>query len=404
MHSPSPALPRCNHRKGRPTCSGTSRSSGTTRRQKSLPITAGAAAIFFSRRTIAHRNAPGRSTHPGGRTPGSDNSRFDPHMAIISRSRPGRHSKILSERPRTASRLMGLSLLGWPRPRSQHDVAELIDFLQPRIVRPTPPGCWVTRQHTDTGIETTAPVSTLRCVQLLVDASNPTPDIQTLIHRWHTQPAMHALAAAPLWLFLQIPRFLYRSAGRPVKQTQAYILPQSVQLPVFVDSVSLAVHWQQYRVSACIQHHGPLPSQGHYTTVAFLTHAQWMLDDEKEPTPLTDEQLDHLSANVYLMLLTCSIAASAAPSDTSAQPHTASAAHGSPSGASHLARRGPRLDIQPHLPDPLPAYSPVGTTGSDATGSEPHAGGHTHPRSSIAARRAQVHRADHTLHHARDDG
>ena len=310
-----------------------------------------------------------------------------------------------SERPRTALRLMGLSLLGWPRPRSQHDVAELIDFLQPRIVRPTPPGCWVTRQHTDTGIETTAPVSTLRCVQLLVDASNPTPDIQTLIHRWHTQPAMHALAAAPLWLFLQIPRFLYRSAGRPVKQTQAYILPQSVQLPVFVDSVSLAVHWQQYRVSACIQHHGPLPSQGHYTTVAFLTHAQWMLDDEKEPTPLTDEQLDHLSANVYLMLLTCSVAASAAPSDKSAQPHTASAAHGSPSGASYLTGGGPRLDIQPHLPDPLAAYSPVGTTGSDATGSEPHAGGHTHPRSSIAARRAQqVHRADHTLHHARDDG
>ena len=116
----------------------------------------------------------------------------------------------------------------------------------------------------------TPPVSTLRCLHFLVDARSPTPDIQTLISRWHTQSAMHAMTEAPPWLFVQIPRFLYRSRGRPVKQSQAYILPPSLLLPVFADSVSLTVHRREYRVGACIQHHGLVPSQGHYTAVAFL--------------------------------------------------------------------------------------------------------------------------------------
>ena len=234
---------------------------------------------------------------------------------------------------------MRLRLLGWLRPRQQHDVAELIDFLQPRLVRPAPSGCWETRQHTDAGISRTPPVSMLRCLQLLVEARSPTPDIQTLINRWHTQSAMHAMTEAPPWLFVQIPRFLYRSRGRPVKQSQAYILPPSLLLPVFADSVSLTVHWREYRVGAwCIQHHGLVPSQDHYTAVAFHERGKWMLDDGKEQIPLDAEQADHLSVNVYVLLLTRATAALSSSEASQSLLGVSAKHHGCPSSAENPER------------------------------------------------------------------
>ena len=226
-----------------------------------------------------------------------------------------------------------------------------------------------------------------------------------LINRWHTQSAMHAMTEAPLWTFIQIPRFLYRSRGRPVKQSQAYVLPSTVLLPVFADSVSLLVRWLQYRVSACIQHHGSVPSQGHYTAVAFLEQTRWMLDDEKEPLPLTDEQTDHLSANVYLMLLTCDAAALASSRDQQTLPHTEAHVHGCPSSASHSARGRPRLDLQSTLSDQNAALGLGGETRGNAASSESHAGTQSHHGgSSQTGLSQQVHWAQAAANPARADG
>ena len=54
---------------------------------------------------------------------------------------------VKSEQPHTATRLMGLRLLAWSHPQRQHDVAEIVDFLQPRLLASPIPGSWETRQQ-----------------------------------------------------------------------------------------------------------------------------------------------------------------------------------------------------------------------------------------------------------------
>ena len=201
---------------------------------------------------------------------------------------------------------MGLRLLGWPQPHQQHDAAELVDFLQPRLVQPPPSGCWETRRSAAEGqlLHTTSPVSALKCILLTQDPEHPTPEVQELVHQWHAQRDLHAFTELPPWCFLQLPRFCYHAPGWPVKQSQAYLLPQRLKLPHFQRSDTLETSWVPYRVVAYIQHHGPTPTSGHYTVAAADAHQQhWLLDDEKTPVLMTSQQVDHLSANAYLVLL-----------------------------------------------------------------------------------------------------
>ena len=71
--------------------------------------------------------------------------------------------------------------------------------------------------------------------------------------------------------------------------------------PVFVTADNLDVRWVEYEVLACIQHHGLLPTSGHYTAVLRRQGVSWHYDDEKMPVPLTTAGLDHLSTNVYVL-------------------------------------------------------------------------------------------------------
>ena len=151
------------------------------------------------------------------------------------------------------------------------------------------------QQQTDDGLHRTPSVSAHKCITLPLDAQNPTPEVQELINQWHSQSLLHAFTKTPLWLFLQLPRFFYHAPGWPVKQAQAYILPYDLQLPQFVNSDTTDVNWVPYRVLAYIQHHGNVPTSGHYTTVAQRhPHESWLLDDDKDPTLLTSAQLDLL--------------------------------------------------------------------------------------------------------------
>ena len=301
-----------------------------------------------------------------------------------------------SERPHVATRLMGLRLLGWSHPQQQHDAAELVDFLQPRLLRSPVSGCWETRQQTDDGLHRTPSVSAHKCITLPVDAPNPTPEVQELINQWHSQSLLHAFTEAPLWLFLQLPRFFYHAPGWPVKQAQAYILPYDLQLPQFVNFDTTDVSWVPYRVLAYIQHHGSVPTSGHYTTVAQLNpHESWLLDDDKDPTLLTSAQLDHLSANAYLMLIVRRSETPAAISSLIPNSFVQSSitAHFEPHG---LRATGSNTAQGGHGVDPVPAVLDADTTANprraprgSATGKRHAARPHTHPRCSDSAHGAR---------------
>ena len=260
-----------------------------------------------------------------------------------------------SGQPRTATRLMGLRLLGWPRPQQQHDTAELIDFLQPRVVLSLVPGRWEARRLAadGSGVHVTASTTALKCLLLAQDSAHPTPSVQDLISQWHHQLDMYAFSDVPPWCFLQLPRFQYHARGWPVKQSQAYILPSTLQLPRFTHTDDVSISWVLYRVVAHVQHHGPAPTSGHYTVaVSDLHHRYWLLDDEKEPQRMSDQQVDHLSRNVYLMLLVRDSEATSAQGSHSPVASSCTLHHHDIlATAGDQALGGPRLDLQSTVSD-----------------------------------------------------
>ena len=210
---------------------------------------------------------------------------------------------VKSEQPHTATRLMGLRLLGWSHPQRQHDVAEIIDFLQPRLLATSIPGSWETRQQTPGDLIYTSPVGAQRCVTLPLNPQYPAFEVQELVNQWCSQSAIHALTVTPPWLFLQLPRFHYHAPGWPEKQTHAYMLTPGINIPKFRDPHCTDVEWVPYHIIAYIQHHGNTPASGHYTTVAVQQDQYWLIDDDKDPRLMTSVQLNHLSTNAYIVLV-----------------------------------------------------------------------------------------------------
>ena len=284
-----------------------------------------------------------------------------------------------SGQPRTATRLMGLRLLGWPRPQQQHDTAELIDFLQPRVTQSSVPGRWEARRLAadGSGVHVTASTTALKCLLLAQDSEHPTPSVQDLISQWHHQLDMYAFSDMPPWCFLQLPRFQYHARGWPVKQSQAYILPNTLQLPYFTQSDDVRASWVLYRVVAHIQHHGPAPTSGHYTVaVSDFNNRYWLLDDEKEPQCMSDQQVDHLSRNVYLMLLVRDSAATSAQGSHSPVASSCTLHHHDIlATAGDQSRGGSRLDLQ----------STVSDSGADSHAGRKHGVSSAHPNPGAAA-------------------
>ena len=175
---------------------------------------------------------------------------------------------------------MGFKLLGWPAPQNQHDVAELIDFLHHRLIGSTLRGQWESRGLSAEGLALYKQATAHKCMRLPWDPSNPSPNIQDSITLWHQQVQLQGLSEPSQWLFLQLPRFQHRPGGRVVKLQHAYLIPQTLSIPVFKHLHNLEVDWVNYTVAAYIQHHGPEPTSGHYTTVVRDKERSWLLDDE----------------------------------------------------------------------------------------------------------------------------
>ena len=270
-----------------------------------------------------------------------------------------------SGRAHRAQRLMGFKLLGWSEPEQQHDVTELVDFLHGRLASLIINAVIEVRSHTAEGFQRSVQASATKCLALPINPDMHSPDVQELIHAWHAtqQAGLVAYNAAPAWLFIQIPRFHYHSPNWSAKLQQAYLIPQTLNIPIFSDPTALQVAWEQYQVVGLIQHHGNLPTSGHYTSAIRETTGRfWLLDDEKAPTELTDCQLDHVSTNVCVITVVHSALC--------AQPLSAAlrARHGPTRPATHPPGGGSGLDGKQSQPLANADQRPSGRSRSYPTG------------------------------------
>ena len=198
-----------------------------------------------------------------------------------------------------ALQLLGYYMLGWRDAESQRDIAELIDFLHPRWSR----GSWQgRRQGMQGGLERTDPASLPQCIPLTPPPQH-NPELQHLVNHWHQQEYRQALVETGPWLFLQLPRFQYRS-GRVTKTRQMCHIPHVVQMPLFSSSTSLAVQWLPYRITAVVRHHGSAPHSGHYTSLIAADGEFQVFDDRKSVRVATEAECSKACRDMYIILLT----------------------------------------------------------------------------------------------------
>ena len=213
--------------------------------------------------------------------------------------------------PVLARHLFGFQLMGWPRPEQQHDIAELIDFLNPRLSLQHIVGQVECRQHSSDGVAKQLEGSTTKCIRLL-KPSRHSPNLQDLIKFWFSQDFRYALTKPDPWLFLQLPRFA-QADGRISKGRQAYHCAHQLDMPIFTDVSTLQVRWAAYQVVGYIQHHGRTVDSGHYTMVQACpseTSEQtlWQFDDEKSPCLITAQSREKLQRNMCILVLALSAA------------------------------------------------------------------------------------------------
>ena len=181
-------------------------------------------------------------------------------------------------------------------PQRQHDTAELIDHLHPKLTRHTLQG------ETAEGLDIRQQSHVARCLQLAISDSTSKTDqisVQGLIQHWHEGADIQAGSVCSC-----LDSCIELGAERLSNSTLiSFLAPLDA---CFVTADNLDIRWVEYEVLACIQHHGSLPTSGHYTVVLSHQGVQWHYDDEKVPLPLTASGLNHLSTNVYVIFAKCS--------------------------------------------------------------------------------------------------
>ena len=272
------------------------------------------------------------------------------------------------DEPILARHLFGFQLLGWPRPEQQHDVAELIDYLNPKLSMQHVLGQVESRWQTSEGVSRQFEGPATKCIRLLKPPKHR-PAIQTLIQFWFSQDSMYALTKPDPWLFLQLPRFA-QTGGRISKGKQTYHCVNHLQMPIFADESALEVSWAKYRVVGYIQHHGTSVHNGHYTLVQARpsdtsSHNLWQLDDAKSPCQVTAQLREALQRNMYILVLVLS----AAPTE----PSSFSRSHVHPPTRSDSEQPGLGGDTTAESGEHHPA-APDGS----ATTAETHSG-HANP-------------------------
>ena len=194
-------------------------------------------------------------------------------------------------------------LQAWSNTHVQHDVAELVTYLLPRLNQPGFQGSWEARRRTDDITRVTDRGTTLAPVILALHAGEQLI-LQTMIDQWHTQASIHALTQPTTIVCLQIQRFIWEAGvmRRDYRSLLGYHC--IVHLPIFDGPHATDVHILPYQVVAMQLHYGVQPTKSHYRTAMigqprFGKDRVWLSDDGRTPEQIHRE---HDSA-IYLLWL-----------------------------------------------------------------------------------------------------
>ena len=194
-------------------------------------------------------------------------------------------------------------LQAWNNLHIQHDVAELVAYLLPRLHQQGFQGSWEARCRTEDVIHVTDRGTALAPVILSLHAGEQLI-LQSMIDQWHAQASVHALTQQTPIVCLQIPRFIWE-AGVMRRDHRSLLGYQClVHMPIFDSPDERTAHLAPYQVVAMQLHYGARPTSGHYRTAMlgqpkFGKEKVWLSDDESVPQPILRE---HDSA-IYLIWL-----------------------------------------------------------------------------------------------------
>ena len=198
--------------------------------------------------------------------------------------------------------LLRFQLLGWPQPRSQHDVAEFLGFIVPRIRWPPTQVQWERRTMQDGGI-----ICDCQRQGAVFSLDPPdgmcTSEVQQAITDWHSQAdglMTHALISTPDWLLIQLPRFRVGAQGMVKHRIPIRLEGLSLRLPVFRDAETLEMEWHRYDLSAAIIHIGGNVAAGHYRTLLLAGEAAWFTEDGVKATRV-DSGCEVAAENCYVL-------------------------------------------------------------------------------------------------------
>ncbi|CAE7347061.1 unnamed protein product [Symbiodinium sp. KB8] len=180
-------------------------------------------------------------------------------------------------------------LQAWNNLHIQHDVAELVAYLLPRLHQQGFQGSWEARCRTEDVIHVTDRGTALAPVILSLHAGEQLI-LQSMIDQWHAQASVHALTQQTPIVCLQIPRFIWE-AGVMRRDHRSLLGYQClVHMPIFDSPDERTAHLAPYQVVAMQLHYGARPTSGHYRTAMlgqpkFGKEKVWLSDDESVPQP-----------------------------------------------------------------------------------------------------------------------
>ena len=204
---------------------------------------------------------------------------------------------------------------GWTQPRQQHDVIEFLTFLSRTLNPGAITGKWGaagSALHRDR-LEVVDSGSTwpfLLATRPASSADDPTPcmecTLQDLVTCWHEQAEPRALTEPPEFCVVQVGRFDVKPDGIYSKTDFKLDLDSFVYLPVFRDNLR-DVYFLKYQLRACIVHHGPTPSNGHYRAVLMSSTGAiqdaFYTDDNTNARKVKPAEHSVVAQNVYAVFL-----------------------------------------------------------------------------------------------------
>ena len=178
---------------------------------------------------------------------------------------------------------LNFQLVGWRRPHSQHDVAEFIQLLMPKLNWIGDGLSWGARVQVGGQVEEFLLSERVHVLLMVTPDGICSSEIQQLINQWRNQAHTYAMLVAPQHLYIQLPRYRETPQGIVKHTIPINLTHREIQLPVFTSQHDVEVSWKNYEITTAIIHLGHDQHSGHYRVAAFDSnpHMCWYSNDNQ---------------------------------------------------------------------------------------------------------------------------